>query len=644
MYLLNLSLLQFALVFGAISAVAFALYLLDRSRRRVTVSSLAFWAEAVQPAAAAHRKRIHQPWSLILQLLSIALLLLAIAQLRIGARVAPGHDHVLLLDTSAWMSARTANGSLMDEARRQALAYVRAAPAADRIMVVRADAVATPATGFESDRETLQEAISNSNPGVTALDLRQAFAFARHIQSQSGRSPGEVVFAGAGRVATDASETAASLPPNLRVLPVADSAENCGLRKTGARRSAKDSAAWEVSASVRNYGPEARSVTVRLSDPAHSSAAQDAVEQRITIPPETEKEVSFLHRSAEASRVRIEIAPHDRFPADDSAELDLPAQPVLRTTVYTLEPDLLKPVLASNEGIMAEYRKPSEYRADDPGLVVLDRFIPTVRPKSDSIWIDPPAEGSPARVIQTAVNARITRWSSVHPIASGLRTRDFKLQKTSIFALAPGDAAIGETESGPAIVALAGAPRAVVFGFHPGAPGPRYELATPLLFANIQRWISPEMFRAWEIGGGALGVTKVALRDGVAPADVRVTDARGAQMPFTVRNGELRFFAATPGTVRVRAKNDEYAYSLTLPQMWDAKWEPPVGTPRGLPSFKPVFDSSFDIWPWLAALGGLGLLAEWLIFGAGRAAGRRAMSVRLRSPRAHTANAVGSKP
>ncbi len=645
MYLLNLSLLQFGIVFGAISAIALALYLLDRSRRRVIVSTLAFWTEAVQPAAAAHRKRIHQPWSLILQLLSMALLLLAISQLRIGTRAAPGHDHVLLLDTSAWMAARYERGSLMDNARREALAYVRAVPALDRVMIVRADALATPATGFESDRGRLEAAISSSSPGVTALDLQQAFAFARHIQAQSGRSPGEIVFAGAGRIAVDDSAAEPPVPPNLRVLPVVDSADNCGLRKTGARRSAKDPASWEIYAAIRNYGPEARILTVRLANSGvDKGAAPNAVEQLVSIPAQSEREVSFIHHSPGASRIRIEIAPHDLFPADDSAELDLPAQPVLRTTVYTSEPDLLKPVLASNQGMVAEFRKPSEYRPDDSGLVVLDRFIPPVRPKSDSIWIDPPPMGSPARVLQTATNIRITRWSSVHPIAAGLRTRDFRLQKTSIFALAPQDAAIGETDSGPAIVALAGTPRTILFGFHPGAPGLRYELATPLLFANLQRWIFPEMFRGWEIGGGALGMIKIPVGDDITPAEVHIKGNGGAEMPFTLRRGELRFFAAEPGTVRVTARNDEYAYSLTLPQLWDAKWEPPAGTATGMPSFKPVFDSSFDIWPWLAVLGGLGLLLEWLIFGSGRAAITKVISVRMRSTRAHRRQPVESKP
>jgi hypothetical protein len=58
MYLLNLSLAQFLAILGSVSALAVALYLFDRSRRRQVVSTLRFWVAAGQPAVAARRRRI----------------------------------------------------------------------------------------------------------------------------------------------------------------------------------------------------------------------------------------------------------------------------------------------------------------------------------------------------------------------------------------------------------------------------------------------------------------------------------------------------------------------------------------------------------------------------------------------------------
>src|SRR5260370_29538019 len=100
MFLLNLTFAQFAALFGSVSALVVALYLLDRSRRKQTVATLRFWVAAEQPTVVARRKKIQQPISLLLQLLSICLLLLAIAQLRLGSRRSSPSDHRLILVTS----------------------------------------------------------------------------------------------------------------------------------------------------------------------------------------------------------------------------------------------------------------------------------------------------------------------------------------------------------------------------------------------------------------------------------------------------------------------------------------------------------------------------------------------------------------
>src|SRR6185503_6319131 len=121
---------------------------------------------------------------LILQLVSMALLLLAIAQLRFGTPALAGRDHVIVLDTGSWMAARSGNRTLMDLAKQRARQYLRALPVRDRVMLVRANAIAAPATAFEPDRKKVEDAIQASEPGSTALQLDQALAFARRIQTQ----------------------------------------------------------------------------------------------------------------------------------------------------------------------------------------------------------------------------------------------------------------------------------------------------------------------------------------------------------------------------------------------------------------------------------------------------------------------------
>jgi hypothetical protein len=619
MYFLNLSLLQMLGVFGALSAVSVALYLLDRSRRKQVVSTLRFWVAAEQPSVAARRRHINQPWSLILQLASMALLLLALAQVRFGAPETAGRDHVIVLDTSAWMAARSGNRTLMEIARQTARDYLRALPARDRVMLLRADALATPATSFEPDHGKVEAAIRASQSGSTALNLDQALAFARHVQAQQSSRAGEIAFIGTGRTA--ARDPGSGPPPrNLRVLLVPDAIENCGLRKVGLRRSAGEPDVWEIYVSAHNYGTRPRNVTLLLDyGPPDAVTRAAAGSAALALAPGGDAEASFAYRTAAAGILGVKILPHDAFPADDHAELELPAQPHLAVTVYSDEPDLLRPVLAATPRLTAVYRKPAEYRADDAGLVILDRFIPPQRPAADSIWIAPPAGGSPVPVRKTVENVPFAHWDTGHPAAAGLRARDFKLERASVFETVSDDA-VGEVDAGPVVVARAGKPKIVALGFHPALSPMRYELAWPLLFANLLRWISPEIFLRAEAGGGSVGTVKLQMDGEVAARDVRVVAEDGSAVPFTLRDKTLTFFAGSPGSVRVTAGDREYIYSLTLPELWDSRWDPPPDAHRGIPRFGAVIARVTDVWPWLALAGAAGLLAEWLLYGRFRMA------------------------
>jgi Aerotolerance regulator N-terminal len=648
MYLLNLTLGQFLALFGGVAAVSIALYLLDRSRRRQVVSTLRFWVAAEQPSVVARRRRIQQPWSLVLQLVSMALLLLALAELRFGAPGPAGRDYVLILDTSAWMSAvlpsavlpsgtlpGTRNGSrtLMDIARQRALQYVRALPSTDRVMLVRADALATPATVFEPDHRKVEAAILASSPGSTALNLDQALAFARRLQSQTGRRPGEIALVSTGHIAETDSANATAVPRNLRFIAIADPIENTGLRKIGLRRSNDDPDLWEIYVSARNYGSRPRLVTLSINfGPPNEATRMVAGSRTMRLAPGADGEQTFQLRTRAAGILGVTLSPPDAFPDDDKAALELPAQPSLAVTVYSDQPEPLRPVLAANPRVSTVYKKPSEYTPAGPGLIILDRFLPPQRPETDSIWIDPPPGGSPVPVSRTVEQAAFLRWDTTHPTAAGLRANDFKLEKTSVFGLAPDDVAIGEVEAGPVIVARPGKPKLVVFGFHPALSAMRYELATPLLFANLLRWFAPEIFRRWELSGGSVGAVKLDFEEDVPPSSVRVQTEDGSALPFVLRGRALHFYSGAPGVVRVAAGDREYIYSLTLPQLWDTRWEPPAEVHRGIPRPQPLVAQPAGLWPWLALAGGAGLLAEWLLFGRFRRTGRRRIVIRRPAP------------
>jgi hypothetical protein len=176
---------------------------------------------------------------------------------------------------------------------------------------------------------------------------------------------------------------------------------------------------------------------------------------------------------------------------------------------------------------------------------------------------------------------------------------------------------VAEIEGGPVILARPGAVKMVVIGFHPGRSAMRFDLATPLLFANILRWMEPDAFRRWELIEGSVGTVSIPLEPDVDAASIRVIAEDQRKLPFTVHGKTMSFFAGDPGTVRVLSESREQVYSLTLPEVGETVWKLPATAKHGVPSrFEEA--STTDLWQLLALLGGIGLLIEWLLFGRTR--------------------------
>jgi hypothetical protein len=622
MYLVNLSLGEFVTLFSVASAIVTALYLLDRSRRKHVVATLRFWTPAERPTEIRRRRRIRQPLSLALQLISIMLLLLAAAQLRWGKAEERSQDHVLILDTSAWMAARTETGTLMDQARAYALDYLRALPAEDRVMLIRAEAFATPVTAFESDRAALRRAVLDSRPGAGALHLEEALDFARRVQTMHARRPGEVAYAGCGRMA-EMNGTAPEIP-RLRVLVVKSDIQNIGIRKVGLRHSPTEADLWEMFVSVRNYGPSRRNVQLGVQ-----FTGAPAGMRALDLPPGAEAEATFPLRTRAAGTVEVQLLPGDNFPGDDRAVIELPAQHSLKVVVYSERPEQLRAALEANPFLDTVYRKPGQAAAGEPAdLVILDRCPAPAEVTSHAIWIEPPPGHSPAPVRGPADNAAVREWNGNHPIAAGLNTQDLELRSAVVFEAREGYEPVAAVAAGPVLLAWqeAGGPRkSVVLGFHPTSSSVRYQLAAPLLFANILRWMEPRVFRRWELNAGSVGAVEMPLGEGAGRASVRVVSEEGNILPATVQGDRLRFFSAIPGIVRVLAADREVVYSLNLPDVATEVWEPPATAALGIPAPREHPVTFRELWPWLVALATVLLAFEWLWFGRFRTweSGRR---------------------
>jgi hypothetical protein len=475
-------------------------------------------------------------------------------------------------------------------------------------MVVRADGLPSPVTGMETDRAAIQRAIEETRPGASALDLNAAFAFAAQTRQLNRSTAGEIAFVGVPRVGVNGVPS--NPPSNLRVIAVDAPADNVGLTNIGLRRSDANPDAWDVLIAVRNYSAVPKRVPLSVTfggGPAGGSV--------LNVPPGATENYAFQLRTKAAGWIDARIILRDALVDDNRAILEIPQLRTVRVSVFTSEPEALRPALAAHGQIQATYLPTSAWKSDVPAdVVVLDRFSPPSQPRTPAIWIEPP-DGSPFRTRVRLAGAEAVSWRADHEIAAGIRARDLRLSGGQVFAAAEGDVALASVDAGP-VALLRPKEKSIALGFHPGRADMRFDLTTPLLFANVLRWMQPDVFRGSERHAGSVGAITLALQANTDADQIKVL-ADNTELPFTVQNGSLRFFAGAPGIARVLAGEREYVYSLSLPEVGERLWTPPAVVRTGMPG---VFEQALsrDLWQVLAILGALGLLAEWWLYGRRR--------------------------
>lgn len=609
MFFLNLSLPEFLAIAGALTGLITVLYFFDRSKRKKTVSTLRFWTDAVGAQQQKRRKSVRQPWSLLLQLLSVLLLLLAIARVQWGSRNSEIRNTVLLLDTSSASSWHVAKGTVLDREKSLALQYLSRLTNRDRVMLVRVDGLASPATSFIADGRQLRTEINSSNAGYSALNIQRALTYARYALRQASGSSGEVVYIGPERV----SEPFSGSVPGLRVLATQAGRENCGIRGIVVSR-AEGEEIWRAVVTLRNDGTQLRALQVS----AHFATTPFAL-RRLVVQPHEEASISYQFVANSAGRFNVRLLTGDQLPADDEASVLLPLSRPAKVVVYTTRQDVWRPLLDPDKSLDVRY-EPTERYAPHPeaDVAILDHFAPRTRPAVPSLWVDVPADGSPLPVKSAVASQSVTRWNNDSELGAGLHARDLLLPKAKVFQTFDKDFVVASTAKGPVAVvrpASDNGERLALVGFDFLAEPLRYRVSSPILFANLMRWLAPEAFHAIQISAEPVGLSHIPLDSSEDSEDMHVTDQAGRAVPFLMQNSAVEFFVDAPRVVHIITGQRERYLSLILPQIASEDWKVPADVPRSMPGSSAGSTIAMDLWQILACLGGLGLILEWFLFG-----------------------------
>ncbi len=190
---------------GVVAAIAIpsllVLYFLKLRRKEVDVSTTLLWKKTIHDMQAnAPFQRLRRNLLLYLQLLALALAILAIAQPTLRGERGQGGRHVLILDRSASMAA-DADGepggeTRLDEAKARALAVLESIPepgpfsseAPAEVMVVAFDTKPAVVRSFTTNRAAVREAVERIEASSTPTAIADAMTLLRPYVDPS---PGE---------------------------------------------------------------------------------------------------------------------------------------------------------------------------------------------------------------------------------------------------------------------------------------------------------------------------------------------------------------------------------------------------------------------------------------------------------------------
>jgi hypothetical protein len=314
----------------------------------------------------------------------------------------------------------------------------------------------------------------------------------------------------------------------------------------------------------------------------------------------------------------------------------LPRNRALRLTVFTDRPEVLRPLFDANRRLSITIASRSQYNPKPQAdVMLLDEMAAPSPPQIPSLWIAPPRDASPVSVRAMVLNASLKSWNSASLLGTALYAKETQFPSAEVFDTSTDDVAVGNIKEGPVVVARPERPgheRLAVIGFDPFGTELRFQVTTPLLFAGLTRWLAPQAFRLVEATADPAGAATVTLDPGERMDKIRVTDESGGSIPFTVRDHTVQVFAAHPSLVRIASEYRDRILSLTLPDVADAKWTPPVHTAEGLPPAIAFLPPAIDLWKWLAILGAALLALEWNLYG------RRRTTLKMLRPSAQSAD------
>jgi hypothetical protein len=557
------------------------LYLRRQKRRTQTVSTLLFWQRAV--AAQPHQRflgRLRQPWSLLLQLLILVLLILAAAQLRIGGTFEP-RSTVVVIDSRARMQA----GDAFSKARDAALAIASGAGPGEEVAIIGAEISPAIVSSFSRDPKHLREELNKLTPSDGGGDFSQSVRLAQNLlRSRPGKT----------RLVAISDRTDPKLI-DAEQIAVGKSGSNLAIIASSARPVPSSPQTWEIFTRVANFSDTAETAEISLSLDGRLFDAR-------RLPLEAGATASFVTalplRDTGKGLVETVLKSSDAMKLDDRAYTALPVGGKTQVLLITTGNPFLESALKANPAINLEVLAPETWKpsmANAFAVVAFDGRPPADVPMDSQtgfLFFGGSPSGPAEKVTQTG-EVEIS-----DPKSPLLRNTNLS---SALFPTSLRLPAIGGTDwrvddvvkgpAGPLITTLerpGGGLRRAIFSFGVADSDLPLKAAFPILLSNTVQWLA--------------GNEKDASRDIAAGSVLKMEESLAVAQTGSSRT--LR----KAGFYEVTDKDSTrwVAVNISAPEESDFRLASASGGVKA-----PMLPMALSLWQWMALAAFALLLAEW---------------------------------
>jgi hypothetical protein len=597
-----------AFAFAASIPVVIVFYLLKRKRVVKLVSSTLLWQKFLADTqASAPFQKLRKNWLLYLQILLLALAVLALTRPFFATEAKPARLRVIILDGSASMQAADESPSRFERARTEALRWVDGLRDGEKMVIVLAGANSETKQSVTSEKAALRRALQACEPSDSPTRLVPALKMAESLVRAEGGSA-EIHLFSDGAVPELSEFENKALP--LVYHKVGQRADNLGIIALDARANPEDATQRAIYTAVANVSSNTMTTDLEL---LRDGQLINTV--ALTVPGGQTAPHVFKASQTKDGVFTVRLTGKDDLAADNEASIvSLLPKPV-NVLLVTRGNRLLEKALRAVANVQLAVANDLTDVGAGFDFIVLDGVTPSEWPKGNVLafrlvntnWVENIAN------VEAPV---IVDWKSTHPLLRYAGFDNVQIVQ-SLTARAPTWAvSILEAPQAPLILAGdLGRQRIVWVGFDPLESNWPLRVSFPIFIANAVDWLNPANTKNSQLLVTAGDPFRLALTEPVKTAEVKLPDGKTTTLNnLDGANGIVFGDTSKQGIYQLRVGTNEVTFCANLLDSAESNIRPREELKFGeytRVEATTVKRTNMELWRTLAAIGLTVLLFEW---------------------------------